>query len=54
MRQALHTMAPPLKSLPAFLLAVFVFYWSLPLMVLLYTPTIFARFKGPRNDTHAW
>lgn len=42
-----------LLALPAFLFSVFVFYWSLPVAVLLGRIPVF-RFHGPRNDMLGW
>src|SRR5690348_7920996 len=42
------------SRLPAFLIAVFMFYWSLPLCVVLWAPFLFLDMKGPRRDMYAW
>lgn len=40
-------------SLPAFILSVFVFYWSLPLGAIIYRIP-FLQMKGRRRDTYNW
>jgi hypothetical protein len=42
-----------LLNLPAFLLAVFFMYWSVPLCLLL-QKFKFWRLRGKRNDAYGW
>lgn len=46
-------LATKLRSLPAFVVTIFFFYWSLPCVVITYTIK-WMQFTGKRNDMYRW